>query len=454
MGERGAFGTRGWGWRAALLLVLVGAALAPIGGSRPARAAETVTFAYWGDPAESRAYERVIAEFEAANPDVDVESVYTPGQSDYQQRLATGFGGGEPPDVFLINYRRFGQYAARDALEPLGPWLDRSETLRREDFYEIPLEAFSYRGGELTCVPQNISSLVVYYNVDLFEANGVALPAADWTWEDFVATAKALTKDLDGDGQIDQHGLGVEPSLIRYAPFIWAGGGEIVDDVDNPTRLLLDSPEARAAIEWFIALGATGYNVVPSEAEVLAADDETRFMNGTTAMLLQSRRVVPTLREIEDFSWDVAALPIGPAGRAGILHSDAFCMAAASEQKEAAWRFIEYAVGPDGQTTLAATGRTVPSLKAVAESDAFLKGDPLGIGMSLPPANSRVFLDTIPDIRRVPSTSTWPEVEDAFSQAFQRAFYVEIDVEDALDVVTFTAERAFARAREEEEREG
>ena len=54
-------------------------------------------------------------------------------------------------------------------------------------------------------------------------------------------------------------------------------------------------------------------------------------------------------------------------------------------------------------------------------------------------------------MRRVPSIATWPEVEDAFNTAFKRAFYVELDVEDAIDVVSFTAREAFDRARQEEQ---
>ena len=76
-----------------------------------------------------------------------------------------------------------------------------------------------------------------------------------------------------------------------------------------------------------------------------------------------------------------------------------------SKAKDAAWRFVEYALGPEGAPVIAKTGRTVPSLREVAESDAFL--DP-----SQKPANSRVWLDAIPTIQNVPTISTWPEIED------------------------------------------
>jgi multiple sugar transport system substrate-binding protein len=437
----------------ALLASLIGLSVVPLAGqSALAQESSTVTFAFWGDPAEEIAYDEVIAGFEAQNPAIDVKAIYTPGKGDYQTKLSTSFAAGQPPDVFLINYRHFGQYAARGALHPVEPLLRQSQTLQEEDFYEQPLEAFRYRGGELTCLPQNISSLVVYYNRDLFDANGVPLPESGWTWDDFVSAAEALTYDRDGDHVNEVYGVAVDPSFIRYAPFIWGAGGNIVDDVENPTTLALDTPEARAGIEAFISLGYTEHAVVPNESEALAEDDESRFMRGGAAMLLQSRRVVPTLREIDDFTWDVAPLPEGPAGPATVLHSDAFCLAADAADKEAAWRFIEYAAGVEGQTTLAYTGRTVPSLRSVAESGAFLKGTRLSgqIGIALPPQHAQIFIDTIPTIRRVPSISTWPEVEEAFNSAFKRAFYVEIDIDGAIDVATHRSRDAFERAAKED----
>lgn len=414
----------------------------------------TVRFAFWGDPAERDAYERVIAGFEAQNPSIKVEADYTPDQGNFQKKMATDFAGGNPPDVFLTNYRRFGQFAARGVLEPVGPYLAASSAISAEEYYPIAMDAFRYRGGEQTCMPQNVSSLVVYYNVDLFQAAGVPLPTGGWTWDEFTDAATALTRDLDGDGATDQFGVVIDPSMYRYVSFIWSAGGEIVDDLANPTTLTLDTPEALDAIEKVVSLGITGHNVVPSEAEALSEDDESRFMRGGAAMYVQSRRVVPTLREIEGFTWDVAPLPV-IAEPATVLHSDAFCMAAAAKDKAAVWRFIEYAVGDAGQTILAENGRIVPSRISVANSDVFLKGtavgSDLGVGsLALPPANSHVFLDNIEHLRRLPSISTWPEVEEAFDAGFKRAFYVEIDIEDAIEIAIFKSREAFQRAAEED----
>ena len=438
---------RRWSWLIVVVLVI------PFSGvvltQTPGAAQEPVTirFAFWGDPAEESAYEQVVAGFEATHAGVDVVIDYTPGQSDYYRKITTDFAGGDPPDVFLINYRQFGQYAARGALAPVGPYLAASERIAAADYAPVALDAFRFRGDQ-TCMPQNVSSLVVYYNVDRFAANEVPQPAAGWTWDQFVAAAEALTQDTDGDGQTDLYGVVVDPVLYRVAPFIWSAGGEIVDDVDHPTRLTLDTPEALAGLEKFIGLGIADHNVVPSEAEVAAEDDGTRFMRGGAAMFLQSRREVPTLREIDGFAWDVAPLPIIDEA-ATVLHSDAFCMAEAAADHDAVWSFVEYAVGEEGQRILAETGRIVPARNSVAESEEFLAGLPPGAPASdepLPPASSEVFLDNVAVMHRLPSISTWPEVEDAFNAEFDRAFYEPVDIPAAVAAASRNSQPAFDRA--------
>ncbi|MDT8306838.1 MAG: sugar ABC transporter substrate-binding protein, partial [Anaerolineae bacterium] len=275
---------------------------------------------------------------------------------------------------------------------------------------------------ELTCLPQNISSLVVYYNEDLFRAAALPLPSDDWTWDDFVAVARVLTQDHDGDGVVDQYGLGVEPSLYRLAPFIWMNGGPLVDDEERPSRLTLSRPPSLAALEWFVALRQE-HGVAPGRTEEVALDSESRFLAGTVAMYLNSRRGTPTYRTIDGFTWDVAPLPRG-ANFTTVLHSDAFCISRASEHKEAAWSLIEFASSREGQTILAASGRTVPSLRTVAESPAFLSP-------GLPPARSYVFLDSAAVARPVPVVSTWEEIERVAGDEIARAFYGEISATTA-----------------------
>jgi multiple sugar transport system substrate-binding protein len=411
----------------------------------------SIRFLVFGDPPEINAYRTLIDAFAKEEPEIDVQLVEASDRDDLLARLSTSLAGGSPPDLFLMNYRFYGQFAARGVLEPLEPYVEESSEFELDDFFAEAVDAFRW-DGEVTCLPQNISSLVVYFNRDLFERFGVEPPKNGMSWNEFLDKARVLTRDERGqpvrgaDPDLPQantapaeiYGLGVEPTIIRLAPFIWSNGGDVVDDEETPTRFTLDTPQAREVIQGFFDL-RTLHGVVPTDQEVESEDDEARFVNGRLAMLLSSRRSVPTFREAASFDWDIVSLPVFDEP-AGILHSDAYCLTKASRAKDAAWRFVEFALGPEGAAVVAETGRTVPSLRSVAESDAFL--DP-----AKKPANSRVFLDGIPAIRRVPTVSTWPEIEDASAGILENGMYLGQPLDAVIDDLDRQTRPLFERGR-------
>lgn len=381
------------------------------GGEGTASRPAPITVQVKAEPEEAAVYRSLVTAYQEAGGGA-VELI-TVGRSDHLTRLSTAFASGDAPDVFLINYREYAPYVQRGAVEPIGQLVER-EGVRTDDYYEEPLRAFTYQGA-LQCFPQNISSLVVYWNRTLFEQAGVAPPAAGWTWEQFVEAATRLTAG-------DVKGVGIDPSITRMAPFVWSNGGEVVDDTEQPTRTTLHEPAARAALQRVVDLIGSG--VTPDREQMAAQGLEEQFMTGKVAMFMSSRVEVPALREQRGLDFDVAALPT--MGRpASVLHSDAYCVARTSEAKDAAARFVAYAVGRQGQTVTALGGRTVPSLRAVATSPAFLS--PLRA-----PESSQVFLDAVPTLRHTPVTPAWPEVEDVIGTQLQRAFEDGVPLDDVL----------------------
>ncbi len=385
--------------------------------------ADPVSLLVAGTPDELAAYRALAAAYEQATPSARVTLIEASTAKDLMTKVSTSIAGNSPPDLFLINYRNYGQFAVKGALAPVTARLAASASLHEQDFYPQAMGAFRWQGEQM-CLPQNISSLAVYYNRTLFKQYEVAEPAAGWHWNDLVATAQALTRDAGGrtvragepetaGTPVAVHGLGIAPELIRMAPLIWSNGGDIVDDPNAPTRLTLDTPQAREVMQDFLELPRIG--VVPSDVEVEAQDYEARFAAGKLAMFVSSRRVTTAFRAITGFEWDVAPLPQYRAP-ANILHSDAYCMTRTSANQDAAWRFLEYALSDPGATLMAKTGRTVPSRISVATSAAFLSP-------GTPPGRSQIFLDTIPALRPVPTIATWPEIEDATGKVLENAFF-------------------------------
>jgi multiple sugar transport system substrate-binding protein len=107
---------------------------------------------------------------------------------------------------------------------------------------------------------------------------------------------------------------------------------------------------------------------------------------------------------------------------------------------------MEFALGPEGAEIVAKSGRTVPSLKSVAESATFL--DP-----TAKPASSQVWLDAIPAIRHVPAISTWPEIEDAVEPMLEEALYTGEGLQGLLREIRTVSDPLFAKANEEADEE-
>jgi len=409
--------------RALTVALLAAAALAGCGGGAGGRT--EVVLQVFADPEEAAAYRQLVDAFHRAEPGVRVRLVAVADQGDHVSKLATAFSAGSPPDLFLLNYRRFGQFAGQGVLEPLGPRVAARGRLDVADLYPQAVEAFRF-DGVLQCIPQNVSTPVVYYNTRLFEQAGLAGPPEGWTWEVLLSYARKLTRE-------GVRGLTFEPSLNRFAPFVWQAGGEIVDDLRAPTTVALtERPDVEALT--FLTDLQRRFGVTPSPAEYEGEDPEASFAAGRAAMLIESRRAVTGLRAAPDLEFDVAPLPVHSRVRrpAVMLHSDAYCLARDSEVQDAAVRYVEFALGEEGSRVLARTGRTVPARRSVAESDAFL--DP-----AQEPRSSRVFLDQIPAIRRFPVIPAWNEIEKKADVAVEEWFFGREDPRELgfeIDVAT------------------
>ena len=405
--------------------------------------ANEVTFMIAEGPEELETFEQIVEAFNESQDETEVTLIPLSEDEDLGTRLSTDIAAGNAPDIFFDNYRYIDGFVAKGTLEPLDSYIEGS-TVDMEGLYPTSVEAYNFDGKQY-CLPFNASSLVVYYRSDLFEQAKVKAPTDSWTWAEFQDAAETLTAG-------DVYGVGVDPQLIRVAPFVWSAGGKLTDKEVNPTRFTLGTGPALVAMQSFLDLPRL--KVTPPEAMVEAEGLESMFVNGELAMMLESRKVVPEFRSAGDFEWDVAPLPQFKKPMS-ILHSDGYCITEGSENKDAAFDFIEFALSPEGQEIGAKSGRAVPSLISVAESESFL--DP-----SAKPANSQVFLDNLEHTQRVPVVINWAEVEDVANGIIEEAFHegegaaevaVQID-KQTRPLLEVSAEDATLSGESEEEEEG
>lgn len=402
------------------VVVAIVLSLSGCSGTAPKQpAGGSIRVAAAGGEGEIKAVEALADAFEAANAGTTVQMETVASASELIGKLTTQFLAGNPPDVFVMNYRRLGGFAARDVLEPVTA-TDTSA------LYPQTLSAFTF-DGKLLCLPSNASSMVVYLNTALFASAGIALPKPGWTWDDMVTTARAFRgKSIKA--------IGFETSLIRLAPFVWSNGGEIVDAHDDPSVVDLSSPAAREAISFMLELQRSGMNATDRAAQ----DPEEAFTAGRVAMLLESRRAVPGFRNTTGLSFDVAPVPTKKTA-SSVLHSDGYCVTKASRNKALARAFAAFAVTGDGARILAERGRTVPALRSLAGSDAFL--DP-----AREPKSSKVFTDQVANVRPMPHSPTWNEVEEAVEEILAQLFTGRLSIDEAIEEIATRTRRELAKA--------
>ena len=170
------------------LFALIGAASAAFAGSMPTLPAraddDTVTLWSWRTEDEA-AMRRIFDVFEKANPGTKVDIQFTP-DADYQNRLSTALRGGRGPDIAQLKaygeLQPFVEAGYLDALDDSVPEL--------KNFPDAALGGARGRAdGKLYGVPYSVPMMGVFYNQEIFAAQGIEIPK---TYKDFVAACEKL----------------------------------------------------------------------------------------------------------------------------------------------------------------------------------------------------------------------------------------------------------------------
>lgn len=340
-------------------------AVAALGLVSPALAQSTITFGYWGDPPELPPFEEIVSKYQAAHPDVKIEIQHAPW-SGYFTRLDAQLAAGAGPDVFFIT--NVPSYASRGALAPLDDLIKQSNFPINE-YVPSSLLTHSYE-GKLYSIPRDSAPSALYYNSDAFDAAGVGYPNADWKWADLRDAAIKLTTS-DG-GRITRYGLALESN--DWATWVQQNGGKVFDDPLKPTTFLLPEPAAVEAIQYIGDL-INKDKVTPNFLEAEQAGGTAQlFSSGQAAMVITNPSRLGTFADVP-FKWAVANLPAGPTG----IHSNrtggaGFAINANSKNPEAAWAFLQYLAGPEGQSIFAgAKAAAVPAMTGNAAVRAAFK---------------------------------------------------------------------------------
>ena len=333
--------------------------------------------------------------------------------------MVTLLAAGEVPcDVARYDIALTPQLAAMGVLLNLDN-LAEEAGISEEEFYPGPWSSCIWNGS-LYGVPLDTCCTILYYRKDLFEAENLVVPT---TWEELRSAAKKLTKDLDGDGVIDQWGFfytGYE--MWNFNPFLWQAGGDVLSS-DMKTVTINDT-EAVQALQFLLDLIYVDKVSPPPELWKWSTEAVSK---GEAAMGIDGPWGWACARDI--FGLDVetklgiATLPAGPAGGASVIGGQNLVIPKFTKHPKEAIEFVKYLTSYHYQSEMAKVG-VFPVLKAVSQAEVIAR-DPLWatVAKQMETARSR------------PPHPEYPEMNDIFKKYLEEAFRQQKTAKEALDAI-------------------
>jgi multiple sugar transport system substrate-binding protein len=368
--------------------------------------AVTLQYGIW-DPVQQPAMQKIVDAFEEKNPNIDVKIQVTPF-AQYFTKLQTAVTGGSAPDVFWMNGPNSKLYASNGVLAPLDG-VDTSKYSRGL------VDIYTYE-GKLYGVPKDFDTIGVWYNKKLFDAAGVAYPKAGWTWDDYLAAAKALTDKAAGVWG----SAAVLNDQQNYYNTIPQAGGYVISKDGKKSGF--DDPATLAGIRFWVDQIKDG--VSPTQQQMTDTSPEDAFLSGKIAMYWSGSWSANKYAQdaAAKATLDVAPLPKGPDGNQSVIHGLANVANAKSPHLDAAKKFAEFASGKEAAAIQAESGAVIPAYEGTQQAwvDSAKEFD------------LKVFIDALPTAVPYPAsknTAAWTTIQD---QTLSQVWALSVTPEEGL----------------------
>jgi multiple sugar transport system substrate-binding protein len=239
------------------------------------------------EDASSEFWSGIEADFEAANPDVDLNIEAQPWDG-RQEKITTALASGTGFDIVLLGPDQIPQYVDQGSLLPLDDLVGEA----KDAFLPNAVDSLSV-DGQLYGVPIYHTVVTPVFNTSLLDAAGITeLPT---TWEDVKAAGAALA--ADDIPVLDYPGSPEETLNLTFYPLLWQAGGSVFSE--DGTSVAFDGPEGVEALQFLVDLAESG-GLPPDSPTRVNSIEERPFAAGEAAMLhvgdlTQSRQVADML---------------------------------------------------------------------------------------------------------------------------------------------------------------
>jgi ABC-type sugar transport system, periplasmic component len=307
--------------------------------------------------------EKAVPGFQAANPNIKVEVVNAGSSQDEYQALDNAIQAGSGvPDVVMFEYFAIPYFAIPGKLTDLGEF---GADKFGDDYVRAAWEHVTV-GGKVYALPSDYGPSAMFYNQAALKKAGVDKPPA--TWDEYYEAAKKI-RALGGDNYIAQD-TGDPFFLLAL---IWQAGGRPFQVDGNKVRIDFSDEGTQKAVAFWQKMLDEGL----VNTKITAwSDDWNRALNdGSLATQTMGGWLTSTLPErAPEASGDfrVALMPQWREGeKIGSENGgSAFGIPAASEHKEAAFKFLEYFTHGEGVAARVDAGAFVPNT-SVLQSEEF-----------------------------------------------------------------------------------
>ncbi|WP_101068032.1 ABC transporter substrate-binding protein [Roseovarius salinarum] len=282
----------------------------------------------------------IVADFEAQNPDISVNAIYAGNYDDTRIKALSALNSGDPAQLAVMFSIDAYDLIEQDLIVPFEDVIATEQEKAWLDGFYPALMANSEIEGKTWGVPFQRSTIVAYYNKDMFRETGLDPEQAPRTWDEMVEMGKALT-------DADTHGLMIPSTGYPYWMFqalAIQNGKELMAADGLTTRF--DDPEVVETLEFWKSL-STEHGIMP-EGTVEWGTLRQAFLEGETAMMWHSTGNLTAVKNNADFDFGVAMLPkkerLGSPTGGGNFY---IFKDATDEERAAALELIKFMTAPE-----------------------------------------------------------------------------------------------------------
>lgn len=369
----------------------------------------------------------IVAKFQDQNPDIKVNAIYAGNYDDTRIKSLAALEAGEPAQLAVMFSIDAYDLIEQDLVVPFDDLVEGAEEEAWLNSFYPALMANGQVEGKTWGVPFQRSTIVAYYNKDMFRAAGLDPEKAPTTWDELVAMGKSLTND-------EHHGLMIPSTGYPYWMFqalAIQNGKEVMSD-DGVTTYF-DDETVVDTLEFWKSL-SQDHGIMP-EGTVEWGTLRQAFLEGKTAMMWHSTGNLTAVKNNAEFDFGVAKLPgnvrLGSPTGGGNFY---VFKDSTPEEKQAALELIKFMTAPEQAAEWSIATGYMGVSPAAYETDA-LKS----YTAEFPPA--LVARDQLEHAVAEFSTFETARVRDGLNAAIQSALTGDKSAEEALGEAQAAAER-------------